>query len=109
MSSELLPAIDFLGTRGEDACVRAKVTGNRLKAEVVLHAMRAHEIPAEWFASIEREPATPVATLAVGAMSVEPLPDPTPQLPPADWYPDPHGVARLRYWDGQQWTGHTAE
>lgn len=37
------------------------------------------------------------------------LPTPTPQLPPADWYPDPHGIARLRYWDGQQWTGHTAE
>lgn len=29
-------------------------------------------------------------------------------LPPANWYPDPHGVARLRYWDGRQWTSHTA-
>jgi uncharacterized RDD family membrane protein YckC len=26
----------------------------------------------------------------------------------ADWYPDPHGQARLRYWDGQQWTEHTS-
>jgi hypothetical protein len=27
---------------------------------------------------------------------------------PADWYPDPHGEARLRYWDGARWTEHTA-
>jgi uncharacterized RDD family membrane protein YckC len=26
----------------------------------------------------------------------------------ADWYPDPHGQARLRYWDGQRWTEHTS-
>jgi uncharacterized RDD family membrane protein YckC len=26
----------------------------------------------------------------------------------ADWYPDPHGQARLRYWDGSQWTDHTS-
>ena len=26
----------------------------------------------------------------------------------ADWYPDPHGEARLRYWDGQRWTEHTS-
>ena len=109
MSSELLPAVDFLDERGEVSCVRAKVTGNRLKAEVVLQTMRAHEITAEWFDSIEREPATPEAAPAVMAASVEPLPQPTPQLPPADWYPDPHGVARLRYWDGQRWTGHTAD
>ncbi|GAC1320768.1 MAG: hypothetical protein NVSMB25_13560 [Thermoleophilaceae bacterium] len=28
---------------------------------------------------------------------------------PADWYPDPHREARLRYWDGTRWTEHTAE
>ncbi len=26
----------------------------------------------------------------------------------ADWYPDPQGQARLRYWDGQGWTEHTS-
>ena len=27
---------------------------------------------------------------------------------PAGWHPDPWLQARLRYWDGTQWTGHTA-
>lgn len=26
---------------------------------------------------------------------------------PAGWYPDPHGQAELRYWDGNDWTEHT--
>jgi hypothetical protein len=26
-----------------------------------------------------------------------------------DWYPDPRGEKRLRYWDGSQWTDHTAD
>jgi hypothetical protein len=25
---------------------------------------------------------------------------------PAGWYPDPHGVASQRYFDGTAWTGH---
>lgn len=28
---------------------------------------------------------------------------------PAGWLPDPSGKARLRYWDGQAWTTHTAD
>lgn len=27
--------------------------------------------------------------------------------PAAGWYPDPHGVATLRYWDGRTWTNST--
>jgi len=38
-----------------------------------------------------------------------PLPLPTPvNLPPADWYPDPHGIHRVRYWNGQEWTAHVS-
>jgi len=43
----------------------------------------------------------------------EPVPDPEP-APQEDaagiaaWYPDPWGRARLRYWDGERWTGHTS-
>jgi hypothetical protein len=28
--------------------------------------------------------------------------------PPAGWYPDPQGQARLRYWDGSGWTEQTS-
>ena len=47
--------------------------------------------------------------------SAPPTGAPVPSAPPqagqeqkADWYPDPHGQARLRYWDGQRWTEHTS-
>jgi uncharacterized RDD family membrane protein YckC len=50
-----------------------------------------------------------------GGWSAPPTGAPVPQPPPqagaqqkADWYPDPHGTARLRYWDGQRWTDHTS-
>jgi RsiW-degrading membrane proteinase PrsW (M82 family) len=33
---------------------------------------------------------------------------PPPPGPPPNWYPDPSGRFRLRYWDGYAWTGHTA-
>lgn len=32
----------------------------------------------------------------------------TAALPSAGWYPDPHRMARLRYWDGSNWTGYVA-
>jgi hypothetical protein len=34
---------------------------------------------------------------------------PAPAWRAADWYPDPQGEARLRYWDGTRWTEHTAQ
>ncbi|MFL5909898.1 MAG: DUF2510 domain-containing protein [Gaiellaceae bacterium] len=43
------------------------------------------------------------------SQSQPPEPQPQPQSPPPDWYPDPHGQARLRWWDGSQRTDQTAE
>lgn len=49
----------------------------------------------------------------VGAPDQSSLPAPpataTPPPTPADWYPDPHGEKRLRYFDGTSWTSHTAD
>jgi Protein of unknown function (DUF2510)/zinc-ribbon domain len=33
--------------------------------------------------------------------------NPPPAQPASGWYPDPQGVARLRYWDGAAWTEQT--
>jgi len=43
-----------------------------------------------------------------GLQSAEVEPTSAP-LPPANWYDDPQHVARLRYWDGTQWTDYTAD
>jgi RsiW-degrading membrane proteinase PrsW (M82 family) len=37
-----------------------------------------------------------------------PAPPPPQPGPPPNWYPDPSGRFRLRYWDGYAWTGYTA-
>jgi hypothetical protein len=44
--------------------------------------------------------------LTVGTSIPAQVPAPTPS-PSAGWYPDPQGVASLRYWDGQGWTNNT--
>jgi uncharacterized RDD family membrane protein YckC len=62
------------------------------------------------------EPAAPQPTPApepAVAQTAAPQPTPVQQappqpMPPANWYPDPSGNARLRYWDGAHWTNHTA-
>jgi hypothetical protein len=35
------------------------------------------------------------------------IPAQAPAGPPAGWYPDPQGLAPVRWWDGGQWTDHT--
>lgn len=51
-------------------------------------------------ASPRSQPAAPTAPQVA--------PSPPVSATPADWYPDPAGQARLRYWDGTAWTDHTA-
>ena len=57
------------------------------------------------------DPTAPPQGPALPPPTGQPLPPPPePQSAawPPDWYPDPHGQARLRYWDGSGWTQHTA-
>jgi hypothetical protein len=61
------------------------------------------------------EAAAPPAAQPVATPTPSPSPPPPQSVdapPPggaADWYPDPRGEKRLRYWDGTQWTHHTAD
>jgi collagen type III alpha len=48
MSGDLLPAVRHLQEIGQLTAAKAKVRGNRLKAEITLHCARAHELPADW-------------------------------------------------------------
>jgi hypothetical protein len=51
-------------------------------------------------------PAQPAAPAAAPAGGGEPAP---PAGGKADWYPDPRGQKRLRYYDGTSWTEHVAD
>ena len=50
MSAEFIPVIARLAERGRATGAKLIVKGNQIKAEVVLHAMKAHQLPAEWVA-----------------------------------------------------------
>jgi len=60
----------------------------------------------------EAPPATPAAAPQPAAAPAPAAAPPEPPAahpgPPAGWYPDPQGLARLRYWDGTAWTDHTS-
>jgi hypothetical protein len=82
-----------------------------LVREAVLagRARRAARPVAPWPA--QQSPTQPVQA-AQPAQPAQPAPPVQPAAPaaaPAGWHPDPWGQKRLRYWDGAQWTGHTAD
>ncbi|MDY7091060.1 MAG: HIRAN domain-containing protein [Actinomycetota bacterium] len=102
MSGDLLPAIHHLSAQGIVTVARAIVKGNRIKAEVVLYAARAHELPDSWLGT----PVTPVVIAGaeqphehgpipgppVGVRFVVPPGWPAPPdgwTPPQGWRPDP--------------------
>jgi hypothetical protein len=65
-------------------------------------------------ASASPAAATPAATSPAAASPAEPTAGAgegtgATGSPNPDWYPDPKGEARLRYWDGTKWTDQTAD
>ena len=89
-----------------DFVVEAEIvvcTGNPATAPGVV---AAGELPAA--VQEQAGAAQPVAT-AAQAPSASPGSAAAPGAVPAGWHSDPWLRARLRYWDGNEWTGHTAD
>lgn len=126
----LVPVINYLADKGIRTAVHALVRGNALKADVTLYVKKAGELDMEWLERVATNPTYEQAvSLAIGGSSGAVPEDrasgaPAPgapvsipessaatrtTLPPADWYPDPIGEKRLRYWDGLKWTDHLAD
>ncbi|RSM37915.1 hypothetical protein DMB66_59290 [Actinoplanes sp. ATCC 53533] len=128
MSTELLPAIRHLAEQGATAAARAIVKGNRIKTEVALYTVKAHELPESWLGAQsprqadlspvavtpDVEPAIPV--VSGGRRDHGPIPPPptgvrfvvppTWPSPPAGWTP-PAGWRPEPSWEpapeGWQW------
>jgi hypothetical protein len=100
-------------------------------AVIVYLDRRAHDFPAFWWTAgtvllgplvyvffIYKRPRgavvySPEAAMSqqarlVRGMPASPVQPGAPVMAAADWYPDPTGKARLRYWNGAEWTDHTA-
>jgi hypothetical protein len=88
------------------AAIGLTVTTALLVREAVLHgrAVRAARPVAPWPAQQPVQPMQPAQT----APPTQPVQAAQPAAP-AGWHADPWGQKRLRYWDGAQWTGHTAD
>lgn len=93
---------------------RRKRIGDMAAGSLVVKAGAVNEAAAaDTEAPLEAAPAPVMGTAAMPAIRPAAQPEPKPQPaasgPPADWYPDPKGEKRLRYWDGAAWTEHTAD
>ncbi|UQU62796.1 DUF4041 domain-containing protein [Couchioplanes caeruleus] len=90
MSGDMLPAIRHLGESDLVTGARAVVKGNRIKAEVVLYAARAHDLADSWLGRaadaavpVQRPAAViaPPAPVPVAPSPAPPAPSPAPVLP----------------------------
>jgi collagen type III alpha len=97
--------VRHLREQGLAAAARAIVKGNRIKAEVVLYASRAHQLPESWLGAGGQESAAspvvvpgrpsehgPIPPMPTGIAFVVPPGWPSPPagwVPPPGWRPDP--------------------
>lgn len=110
MSGDLLPAIHHMAEQGITTAARVMVKGNRIKAEVVLYALRAHELPESWLdvpgagtAAPARREHAPIPPPPTGFRFAVPPEWPQPPegwTPPPGWRPDPTWQPAP---DGWQW------
>lgn len=96
----------FLGTLGAVLVVVGSVLGYIAGPMPVAAPAAAAYAPVAP-APAPAQPAQPAQPAPQPAQPA-PAPEPAASLPPAGWYSDPSGQARLRYWDGQAWTEQTS-
>ena len=90
MSAEYTPIIGQLIDRGRLTAVKLIVKGNQVKAEVVLHAAKAHQLDSAWIAT---NLAQPVAEPDLARPSLEPGAAPSTQ----SHLPIPPKPSRIRF------------
>jgi len=84
----------------EGAQRAAQLEALRAEAERVAEAARVVEAEAQRAAEVQRvAEAEAKREQTAGTQAVA----------DAGWFPDPHGLTRLRYWDGSTWTEHVAD
>ncbi|HEX2398213.1 MAG TPA: DUF2510 domain-containing protein [Solirubrobacteraceae bacterium] len=91
--------------------VIALITGSRQRGFERDAAAAAGGVPGAAPAGPGAGPGAAPGAAATGEPGAAPPGEPAAAaaaLPPAAWYPDPWRQARLRWWDGQGWTGHTS-
>jgi uncharacterized RDD family membrane protein YckC len=69
---------------------------------------RVGDLVAKTYVVDKRWVGTPLPLGGLPAGPYQHQPQAPQQAANPDWYPDPSGQARLRYWDGQKWTDNTA-
>ncbi len=81
--------------------VEAAAVSDNGPAPVSAATVPAVTVPAAATVPASAEPAATES--AAAAVTTE-----TSDLPAAGWYHDPYGTARVRWWDGKEWTNHTS-
>lgn len=70
-SAHFLPTVKHLADQGRVAAVWVRVKGSAVAAQAVLHATKAHELPADWFGAPSTIPALYPRRIPAAAVDVE--------------------------------------
>lgn len=103
MSLGSMGLVDFRSDKERTAAYTAAAKKEAKKQTAL---MRQQAADARRIAQAAERSAATTASTARTPVS-PPVTSPTPQLPPADWYPDKEDQALLRWFDGTQWTDFT--